>query len=142
MRADSVLDIQVSSSCRIERAPGLTHLCRFAHRFSQLLSGLRQQARWHIAFGHVGVHHKHRHDDFSSAPSSPPSLTELQLTDAATQPQRRRKLSSFPFISFYGSWHPVIFALPPPSAPECGPDKQSDSAGFPDHCASFCINSH
>lgn len=95
MRADLVLDVRMSRSCRIERAPGLTHLCRFAHRFSQLLSGLRQQARRHIAFGHVGAHHKHRHDDFSSVLSSPPSLSELQMAGAATQPQRRKKRRVF-----------------------------------------------
>ena len=46
---------------RTELSPA--YLCRFAHFLGQLLGGLGQQRRGHVAFGHVGVHHKHRHLD-------------------------------------------------------------------------------
>lgn len=40
----------------------LAYLWRFAHSFGQLIGGLGQQSRRHIAFGHVGVDNEHRHD--------------------------------------------------------------------------------
>lgn len=62
MQIQGLSKVKMSTDIAGISFPPLAYLRRFAHGFGQLLGSLGQQTRRHIAFGHVGVHHKHRHD--------------------------------------------------------------------------------